>query len=211
MLRSWLAVVVVLGPLLLVGCAPSTDNEPAEPFIVPSLGPSKVKANSAELRAAKERAGLEDCEPGSGAEVTDGPPDLTLPCLGGGPDLNLATLRGPLVINTWGSWCVPCRKELPILAEFYEKYGDQVAMLGIDFQDTQPAAAIELAAASGVTYPQVFDDQGQVLRTSVLAGSGIPSLAFVDESGKVVAWVSVVIDSEQELIDLVNEHLGLAL
>jgi thiol-disulfide isomerase/thioredoxin len=215
MVRHRWGVLAALGGLLLTGlatgCAPGAGVEVEEPLTVPSLGPSSVKADTPELQAAKEQAGIEDCQPGSGKAVPDGPPDLTLPCLGGGPDVNLSTLRGPLVINTWGAWCDPCREELPILADFYEEYGDRVAMLGIDFQDTRPDEAIELAANSGVTYPQLFDHQGQVLRTTVLAGTGVPSLAFVDENGEVVAWVAVVINSEQELIDLVEEHLGLAL
>lgn len=197
--------------LLVAACAPTAEDTPEEPFAVPSLGPSSVEADTPQLRAAKAKAGIEDCPPGLGEPVKGGPPDLTLPCLGGGPDVNLASLRGPLVINTWGAWCDPCREELPVLASFYEKYGDQVAMLGIDFQDTQPELALKLAADSGVTYPQVFDDQGQVLRTSVLAGTGVPSLAFVDANGEVVSWVATVITSEQELVELVEKHLGLTL
>ena len=65
---------------------------------------------------------------------------MTLPCLGGGPDVELSSLRGPMVINLWQARCGPCRKEMPALEEFHQQYGDQVAVLGIDFNDVQPGA-----------------------------------------------------------------------
>lgn len=206
-----LLVVLAVLCVFATACSPTADDAPDQPFTVPSLGPSTVKADTPALRKAKAEAGIEDCEPGTGSPVKEGPPDLTLPCLGGGPDVNLATLRGPLIINTWGAWCDPCRDELPILAAFYKKYGDQVAMLGLDFQDNQLEAAIQLARDSGVTYPQVVDEMGTVTRTSVQPGTGIPSVTFIDAAGEVVAWVPGEIESEQELLDLVQQHLGLTL
>ena len=50
---------------------------------------------------------------------------------------------------------------MPALQEFYETYGDQVDVVGIDYQDTQPRAALELAAV-GVTYPLVADPGGDI-------------------------------------------------
>ena len=54
-----------------------------------------------------------------------------------------------MVINLWQSFCGPCRNEMPALQEFHEKYGDQVPVLGIDSQDLQPEAALELAEKTG--------------------------------------------------------------
>lgn len=159
----------------------------------------------------KARAGIETCDPGP---ITDTPgelPQLTLPCLGGGPAIDLSALRGPLVVNVWGSWCGPCVRELPILAEFYDEHGDRIAMLGIDFQDTQPEAALELAETSGVRYPQLFDHDGAIGRTSIMPGPAVPAMAFVDASGAVTAWVPGEVKSEQQLLDLVSQHLGVDL
>jgi thiol-disulfide isomerase/thioredoxin len=213
--RRLAATAVLLCALGLVsGCSQTNKQATDGGFSLPSVGPVEVAADTPALRRAKAKANIEQCVPGvpgSETAIAGGLPEITLPCLGGGPDINLAQLRGPLVINTWGYWCQPCREELPILAAFYAEYGDRVGMLGIDFQDTQPAGALRLARESGVTYPQVFDYDGSVLRSSVLPGAAVPALTFVDAAGKVTAWVPVAIKSEQQLIDLVNEHLGLKL
>ena len=186
--------------LLLSGC---TDDE--SPDFVPGPGPAKVDVDTPELRQLKKEAGVEDCAPGTGEPVDGGLPSVDLPCLGGGPAVDPATLRGPLVVNLWASWCSPCRQEMPVLQSFHEQYGDQVPMLGIDYEDPQATAALELVQDTGVTYPLLADPQAE------FALRGLPYLALVDEDGRVVHRQYVEIESEQQLVDLVDEHLGVDL
>ena len=43
-----------------------------------------------------------------------------------GDDFALSDLKGNFVLlDFWGSWCAPCRKEIPSLKGFYAKYHDQ--------------------------------------------------------------------------------------
>ncbi len=137
-----------------------------------------------------------------------GLPDLTLPCLGGGPDVDLAGLEGPMVVNLWASWCGPCRKEMPALQEFHETYGDRVSVVGIDYQDQQPAAALDLAKEAGVTYPLLADPGGDLnARDPLPPIRGLPYLLFLDADGELTV-VPGGIESADELVDLANEHLG---
>ncbi len=134
---------------------------------------------------------------------------MTLPCFGGGPDVELGALRGPLVVSLWASWCGPCRKEMPVLEAFADHHGDRVALLGIDYQDVQTSAAMSLIEETGATYPMLADPQGDLDAAAPFpALRGLPFLALVDENGEVVHQEFTVIGSEQELVDLVNEHLG---
>lgn len=204
------APLVVLTLLVLSGCAGGGDADKG-PISMPSLAPVGVDVATPELRRMRARAGIETCVPGPTNGGAGDLPAVTLPCLGGGPAIDLSALRGPLVLNIWGSWCAPCRDELPILAGFYEQYGDRVPLLGIDFQDTRPEDALELAEASGVKYPQLFDHDGAIGRTSVMPGQAVPALAFVDASGAVTAWVPGEVKSQRQLVDLVRQHLGVDL
>ncbi|MET0449890.1 MAG: TlpA disulfide reductase family protein, partial [Aeromicrobium sp.] len=149
------AIVVVAALLVLTAC---TSSEPESTKPTFGGGPAPTVAAD-DLGVAKAAAGIEDCPDARGAATGDDAlPDLTLDCLGGGRPVDLAGLTGtPTVINVWASWCKPCRKELPLLARADAEYGDGLRVIGLDFKDDAPDAAIELARVSGVTYPQLSD------------------------------------------------------
>ncbi|WP_395656624.1 TlpA family protein disulfide reductase [Nocardioides sp.] len=193
------AAATVLGLSLLSGCTGSD---------VPAPGPAKIDVDTPQLRQMKADAGIEPCVPGTGDPVDGGLPAVTLPCLGGGEDVDLSTLRGPLILNVWGEWCGPCRKELPAIADFYRAHGDEVPVIGIDYQDTQTGPAIELAARSGVTYPQVADTQGALdAQAPFPARMLVPAFVFVAADGTATV-VPGGVDSAEELAQLADEHLG---
>ncbi|WP_109507903.1 TlpA disulfide reductase family protein [Nocardioides speluncae] len=206
-----LVAVVLAGSL--AACAPGTGDKDDDGFIVPQkVGGSKVDVDTAELRRKKERAGIEDCVPGTGDPVDDGLPEVTLPCLGGGKDVDLSALRGPLVVNLWAQWCKPCRDELPILQDFHKKYGDQVQVLGVNFQDRLPDLAMVMAEQARVTFPLVADPGGELSAAEPLPViNKLPMWLFVDADGEISQQVFVQVKSEEQLVDLVEEHLDVTL
>ena len=175
--------------------------------------PPDVDVDTPALREVKARIGMEDCEPGTGEPVEGGLPELTLPCLGGGPDVELSSLRGPVVINLWQAFCEPCREEMPALEEFHQQYGDRVPVLGIDFNDVHPEGALALAEETGATYPSIADPGGELMAEDAFAVArrGLPAFVFVDAEGKVVAQDSGGVDSVAEIKAKVAEHLGITL
>jgi thiol-disulfide isomerase/thioredoxin len=201
MRKSFLAVLLVV---LLTSCTSGGGID---------VRPPDVQVDTPALREAKQRIGMEDCVPGDGEPVEGGLPELTLPCLGGGQDVDLSSLRGPMLINLWQAFCVPCRKEMPALESFHQKYGDQVAVLGIDFNDVHPAGALELAEDTGATYPSVADPGGELMveEAFAVARRGLPAFVLVDADGEVVGQASGGVDSVAEVKDLVAEHLGIEL
>ncbi|MGH3422386.1 MAG: TlpA family protein disulfide reductase, partial [Streptosporangiaceae bacterium] len=84
-------------------------------------------------------------------------PDFTATTLTGAK-LNFASYRGKVVVlNFWGSWCGPCRKEAPTLAVAAEQYKSAgVDFLGVDVRDTT-ASAEAFTRNFGITYPSVSD------------------------------------------------------
>lgn len=197
------SVALAAALLLLSGLLAGCSDDPEAP------GESRTDVDTPELRALKADTAVEDCAPGD--STGGGLPDLTLACLGGGPDVDLATLEGPLVVNLWASWCGPCKEEMPALQEFYAEYGDRVGVLGIDYLDAQPAEALRLAGRLGVTYPLVADPGGDLnAKDPIPVLRGVPWLIFLDADGE-VELVSGGVESVDEIVELANEHLGVDL
>ena len=136
--------------------------------------------------------------------VGDGMPDVSLPCLGGGPDIRLADLRGPLVVNVWAQWCGPCRDEAPYLAKLAKS--GKVRMLGIDYADPRAELAVNFATEEGLAYPHLVD-QDKAIQSPLKVG-GPPLTAFVNQDGVVVFVHRGVLTSQQQLDQLVKDKLG---
>lgn len=188
----------LVAALLLAGCA----REPAPGPVAASSAP----ATATDLVAARKAAGIPDCPASSdAASVPGGLPELTLDCLGGDAGVRLAGLRGPMLINLWAQWCEPCRAEAGHLSAFASTR-DDVAVLGINYQDPQPALAIEFAQLVSARYPQLADPE--TTSKAALAVPGIPLSLLVDAKGRVVARHPGPFVSLDEVNDWVDDGLG---
>jgi cytochrome c biogenesis protein CcmG, thiol:disulfide interchange protein DsbE len=135
-------------------------------------------------------------------------PALAFGCLGGGT-LDLGRAPGvPTLVNLWGSWCGPCRAELPLLQEFADAAGDRVRVVGVISQDGVPQAD-SFAADAGVTFPGAFDGEGELM--TELGLNALPYTYFLDADGALVHTEVGDVASVDELRTLVAEHLGVQL
>lgn len=195
------AVAVLAAGVLLSGC----DS------VAPAAA-CRVDVTSDDLVADREAAGIADCDVDAWAAREGEPadlPDVQLDCLGSTSTASLADITGPAVINFWASNCEPCREELPVLQEFSERYGDQVPVIGVDFLETYPAAAIDLARRSGVTYPSLADACGDLQDTDLVI-KGLPQFVVVAPDGSVTQRAGGV-DSLEAIVELAESGTGLDL
>jgi len=89
-------------------------------------------------------------------------PDFTGKTLGG-KNIKLGELRGRVVlINFWGTWCAPCKEELPYFNSLYGKYknvGLEILAVNVDKVRSQ---AVGMSGAMGLTFPVILDPAGDL-------------------------------------------------
>jgi thiol-disulfide isomerase/thioredoxin len=126
-------------------------------------------------------------------------------CLDGSSEVSLASLRGPMVVNVWGSWCAPCAEEIPILRSFYEKSRGKVELVGVDVEEASAQDGRDFVVKNGMTWPNLIDAQGNSRK---FFGMGVPVTWFIDADGQAVHKKIGVLKSEAELIELTAKYLG---
>lgn len=111
-----------------------------------------------------------------------------------------------VVINVWGSWCPPCRKEAPDLQAASVETAAVAQFLGITTKDRQQAAARRFVEETGITYPSIYDPSGQALLTfaGTLPPNAIPSTLVLDREGRLAVRVLAPI-SKITLVQMVND------
>ena len=184
-MRRVAAAVLAVG--LLAGCSKGGTDADAE-YVAPGVGQITVVPV-----ADREKA-----------------PTLTGEDLAGKP-LSTADWAGKvIVVNVWGPWCPPCRKEMPILKSVSEAYADK----GVQFVGVLNKSASDTAAAYnrkvGVTYPS-FADQGGLLElkfNDTLPASAIPTTWIIDPQGRAAVRIAVDNLTESTLSGLIDDVLG---
>ena len=201
---QWAALAGV--GLLLAGALVVRDrSEAADRSQAAGGGVAATAQARPDLVALRVAADLTPCPAGLGPEL----PDLVLPCLGGGPDVDLrsAPPGRPTLVNVWATWCPPCIDEVPELVDLSARAGDQVAVVGVLTQD--PARnGLEFSRQFGVRYPSLLDEQGE-LRYAV--SSTVPVTLFLDAQGRVVHTKRGPFADRAEVDGLVRQHLGVDL
>ncbi|MDE3108754.1 MAG: redoxin domain-containing protein [Acidobacteriota bacterium] len=154
-------------------------------------------------------AGLEELIPKSALQMLEGPanggtkqaeaanlqpePNVTFKGLQG-EDISLASYKGKVVlVNMWGTWCEPCRGEIPTLIKMQQDYSNQgFTILGVAtnddvdrvvpfIHDTKfPVGGQELT----MNYPIVM---GSDQISSAFGGLlGMPTSFLIDRQGDIV-------------------------
>lgn len=125
-----------------------------------------------------------------------------------GKKVQLADYKGKLlIVDFWGTWCPPCRKEIPHFVSLLEKYEKSgLRIVGINYEG-DPAGAVEkikaFASSNGIKYPCLIGDEAT--QKQVPEFRGYPTTLFVDGSG--VVRLKIVGYHSQEHLETIVQLL----
>jgi cytochrome c biogenesis protein CcmG/thiol:disulfide interchange protein DsbE len=129
-------------------------------------------------------------------------------CLDGNSTFDLGQIKGPALVNVWGSWCWPCQQEMPLFVEFYGKYKEKVGLIGVNVEEADIEDARTFVKSYGMTWPNLHDSDGA---TRQYLGMGVPITLFVNDQGAITYRKIGVVTSINELERLTQKYLGVKL
>jgi thiol-disulfide isomerase/thioredoxin len=167
-----------------------------------------LSACSSGKDAVVQGSSFEFVSPGGKTSIFYDPPQTrgTSPELSGedlletGKQIRLADYTGKVVVlNIWGSWCGPCRAEMPHLQKVYdETKASGVQFLGVDVRDEPRSVPQDFVRDRRIGYPSLYDPSGR----SLLALKGyprnvVPSTIVLDRRHRVAAvFLTPVLDTD---------------
>jgi thiol-disulfide isomerase/thioredoxin len=104
---------------------------------------------------------------------------------GVGTELKLSNWKGRVVlVNLWATWCVPCRKEMPALAELQSKFGSndfEVVAISVDRKGLEASSAF-LKETHATALKLYVEPSSRILND--LQALGLPATVLVDREGR---------------------------
>ncbi len=131
---------------------------------------------------------------------------IDLECVDGSPGAVIESLRGPMILNVWGSWCTTCLEEMPEFVSFYSKAKDKVQLVGVAVEEASPENSKKFIEKHGMTWPNFYDRENE---TRSYFGMGVPVTWFIDGEGKVLHKKVGPVTSTEELRTLAFKYFGL--
>lgn len=91
-----------------------------------------------------------------------------------------------VLVDFWASWCGPCIRETPIIAEVYNKYkGDKFEVLGVAVWEEKREDTLKAMEAHGIIWPQILDAKS--IPTELYGIKGIPHIILFGPDGTILA------------------------
>jgi thiol-disulfide isomerase/thioredoxin len=141
----WVLVAVVLAVATAVAVWPRGQE------------PTHADVPTPDLSALRHSAALPACPQTSGKGPLAG---LKVTCMSDGSEITLG--GGPMLVNFWEPWCVPCRTELPVLQEYASRPGAIPVLLVEIPANSDQAGGLDLLGSLKVRLPSVWDPNAAV-------------------------------------------------
>ena len=185
-MRTFQIFIIVSCLILSIGCGQKHENESVATEQNKSVSEKVAKNNTSQKPAARPNR-----PPGSTPA-----PDFTLATTTG-ELVSMSDLRGKVILlNFWGTWCGPCRMELPDFVKLYDKYNkDGLEIVGITIRRGESIKDVaKFQDQWGLNYLLLNDINGNEVSEVTMAYSqaigqminGIPTTLVIDREGFIV-------------------------
>ena len=119
-----------------------------------------------------------------------------------GNEHTLSGYRGKTIfLNFWGTWCPPCRGEMPYIQEIYNEYGENsnnIIILGVAApnlgREGSEEEIVSFLEENNYTFPVVMDFGGELVYKYGIGG--FPTTFIINEDGEVVNKIVGAMDKE---------------
>jgi len=177
--------VLIITALLLSGCSTGEQSLIAAPGVIPSCDEIDISKETSEV--------------------------LKMPCLDGSSEINYHSIKGPIVINVWASWCTGCKEEMPYFVDLYANpifKSGEIKLLGIDVNEKNADSGPNFIKSHGMSWPHLEDTDS---RSKLVFGPGVPVTYFLDKSGEVIHKHIGAYRSKSQLYEAVEKYFKVKL
>ncbi len=126
--------------------------------------------------------------------------DIVLVQLDGKTIDNKQFIGKPLIINFWGTWCGPCREELPNFEKAQKTYGNKITIIAVS--DESADAIVKFKSENDYHFMYAQSQK----HFNALGLTSVPFTYFYDAKGKLISKQKDAL-SEVELDKLIKKLL----
>ena len=177
--------VLIVTTLLLSGCSTDEQRPTAALGVIP---------NCDEIDTSKETS-----------------KKLKMSCLDSSSEINYHSIKGPIIINVWASWCTGCKEEMPYFVDLYANpvfISGEIKLLGIDVDEKNADSGPNFIKSHGMSWPHLEDTDS---RSKLVFGPGVPVTYFVDKNGVVIHKHIGAYQSKSQLYEAVEKYFEVKL
>lgn len=214
-------MLLAAGVLSLGGCQSSTGDPASRPVteetVADTAASEPAGGSGTEAEREAENGSGTDADAAAGASTGQEAAEdalfgtfQTITLDGEEIDQEIFGQAGLSMVNIWGTFCPPCIREMPDLAELSQEYGgEQFQMIGLvsDVMDAGNAGAVEIVEETGADYTHILISQ-ELYDNYLYTVQVVPTTVFVDKQGRQVGAVYTGAKSKAQWEAIIGELLA---